>query len=356
VTIYFYNRSDLGHYKEVGLSAGDIKAFGSGQIDREAFLSSVALSDRSVEDVAKISNYIQAAAARRERPVQVDFQNGKVDVATQIESWVSDRDVRYEALRLADKAIDASPQGMVKTITISFSDPANQAPTRQVTITPDKVADLDAQLASTLSPIAVTQVGREVINLSAGPGALQERRQKALDRIKALQKDGVNVKAFMDLFVTIEQQAPLNDPARIEADLGRLESSLNDMEANRKALKEKNSQTDKSSSADTGPKAPIVGPPYENRRCFGYDAVDTILILRNPDGYAEMLKRKVPGPFPEENNGFYHAMRFFAQTLRQNNKIAEAEKYDRIVQEIQRNHPRATIDASSHGPPIRPHN
>lgn len=349
VTVYFYNRADMTRYKEVTLSAGDIKAFGSGQMDKDAFLNSVALNEKAVEDVAKISNYIEAAEARRERPVQVDFQNGKVEVNTQIESWVSDRDVRFEALRLAEKALDASPQGMVKSIHIAFADPGSQAPTREITFAPDTVRSLGEKLNDALTPITVTQVARQsTVNIVAGVGALQERRQKTLDRIKALQKDGVNVKAFMDIYVPIEQQAPLNDAARIEPDLKRLESALDDMEATRKALKDK---AKPAATASNGPKAPIVGEAGLDRRSFGFVLLEDSKILSEPDQYALELKRFVPGGQAEASHDYWKAMRYFAQLLREQGKIPEAERYDRIVYDMARKNPAVTGSGSRKGKP-----
>jgi hypothetical protein len=336
VTIDFFGRVDLSNYEEITLSAGDIKGFGSGVVRKEELLSSVKIELHRTEDSARIANYLQAhQSSAGNQAAQVAFRGESVVVSVEMEPWVADRDVRYEALRIAEKVLEANPGKSIGNIRITFIDPDGQSPDREVSIDPQLLsAQVEPAVSTVLASVSLVEPKPAAAPAAVLEGPLKEQRLAVLKRIEDLKSANVGVGNFVALFQMIEDAAGKGDAAGADGLIKRLNDALDQQEKTMKALKDKESQSAK--VASTG-NAPVVGAPMETRWAFQREPILESRVVAEPEIYVQELQRKYPNWQTDPN--FWHAMRFFAQALRRGGEPDEAAKFDQRVYDMKRQHP-----------------
>jgi len=339
VTVDFYGRSDLSNYEEISLSAGDIKAFGSGAVRKEELLSSVKTQMHRTEDSERIAAYLQSQqSSAGSQPAQVSFRGDSVAVNVEMEPWVSDRDVKYEGLRIAEKVLEANQGKSIRNIRITFNDPDGQTNDREISIDPQALStQVEAPINMVLA--AVSLVEPKAPGIPGAPlvvdGPLKDQRLAALKRIDGLKAAKVGVQNYVTLFQMVEDSAGKGDAANTGNLLSHLTDALDQQEKTMKEIKDKESQT-KVATASSG-NAPVVGAPMETRWAFSREPIMESRVLSDPDGYVEDLQRKYPTW--QSDPYFWHALRFFAQSLRRSGQIEEAAKFDQRVFDMKKAHP-----------------
>jgi len=340
VTIYFYNSSDPTKFKSVSVSAGDVKAFGTQQVSNDALLASLPINEESSS--TNLSSYLEGTQTS-DHPIEVAIKDDILNLSTQIDSWASSRDCKYQALTLAEKALEAAP-ATIKKIQVRFADPANSGSVREVSFDPATVKALSNQVDSTfftlniVATVAAPQAG-DISGLTAVAGVLRDSRAQLLARIQKLAKEGVGVMPYITAFGAIEQQVPGGDETKLSDSIKRLSDALDSQEKAAKAAKEHQTKPVVAQKKSTTP--PRITWSPESRWVLGTGEIDTSRVLREPDAYVSEIETRLNAANPRANDNpkFYHALRFFAQTLYEDKQYDAVSKLlDRIAQ-IQYRHP-----------------
>jgi hypothetical protein len=325
VTIYFYSRADLTHYKELTLTAGDIRAFGAGELKKEQLLSSVALVDHNAQDAVSLSNLIQASQAMHARNYDVSPPDpkGRVNLNTQLESWIGDTDARYEAVTLASRLLAAAPAGTIKEIHVTFTDPDNTAFVREISLKADAVHSMQQKLNDDLASLAIA-VPKPGVAVAAGPMKIE--RQAIAERIATAEKAGVGMALYHKLFDTMEQDAAAGNEAAVAGEAKKLTDALDEQD---KAKKDMQVLSSTKTVIEVKPKSPphaaSITQPKEDRWAAGR-LVTEDTILKDPAGTVARVQATFPSP--DNNPYFYHFVRYVAQTLYAHGRQDEALPYD----------------------------
>jgi hypothetical protein len=337
VTIYFYSRADLTHYKEVTLTAGDLRAFGSGELKKEQLLSSVALIDHNAQDAVSLSNLIQASEAMHARNYDVSPPDpkGRVNLNTQLGSWVMDDDAKYEALTLAARLLSAAPAGTIKEVHVTFTDPDNAAFVREINLKPDAVRSVQQKINDDLAILAITVPKLSGMAVAAGP--MKSERQAIAERIATVEKAGVGMALYHKLFDAMEQDAAAGDEAAVADKVKKLTDALDEQE---KAKKEMHATTSAKPVIEVKPKSPphaaSVTQPKEDRWAAGR-LITEDTILKDPAGTVARVQATFPSP--DNNPYFYHFIRYVAQTLYAHGRQDEALPYDLRAHDLETRFP-----------------
>lgn len=296
VMVYFYNRTDHSRYKQVVVTAGDVKAFASGQLDQKALLSSIAIGEGTTNDVSQVAGYIESAKQTGSSGgISIAFNGTDADVSAYLPSE-DETDCRLEALRLAERTLGARPG--IQRVKVMFFNPApdQKGIYRQIVLDANTITSLNKSLDGLLTPLQVTvaklQVG--IAEMAAVAGPLQAERQAVLDRLKALERKGVGIGGFLNAFQTMEGKVSAGDEAAIRSELTRVTNAVAESEKANKALKER------------------------------------------PVGTAAVAS----APSPAEGNPKYlQVLLYFAQVLRQNNRPQEAKEFESKAYGVMQRHP-----------------
>lgn len=325
VTVYFYGRNDLSSYEEIRLSAGDVKAFATGQLTKDQLLASLKMEHKKTEDSARIASAIESSeGAGTARTAQAFIRGNSVEVNVQMPSWVSDSDAKYEALRIAEKVFEANKGKSIQSVKVVFLDPEFQIGNREVNVSSSALPVLESSLTSVLTPVALVQPGEKGTDVADGP--LKEERQKIKARIAVLKVMGVGVGSFENLFNSIEAYAVAGDQAAVANNLPRLANAIDTQEKAIKALKTKNTGTAAVATA-SAPPVTIAQQPVESRWCMEVESITDGRLLADPEHYFEELSATVYQRSPkvdDRTRRLYHGLRYFAQKLHL--AAAEAQK------------------------------
>jgi len=340
VTVCFYSQSDLSAFEEVRLSAGDIRAFAHGTLSRDQLLSSMKLERKHTEDIALAADYLQASTSRASlNPVQTSYNSGSIRVNLQLEPWIDEGEVQYEALRIVEKVVEANGGKPIKSIRIIFSDPNLQAADREITVTPNIVPKVEQSLSSSLASIDIAGPGATASSteeMTVPEGAMKDERTSLHKRIEALKAAKVGVTNFSAYMKMADDAASSGDQKQTGVLVQKLSDALDQQEKTTSGLK--NQDKVASTTTSSAKLAPVVAQPWETRWAMGGRPVlDGNRVARDADCYAAQLAATVPNA--SANPLYWHALRFFAQELRRRNQLEEAAKYDRRVFEMQKAYP-----------------
>lgn len=327
VTVYFFGK-DLSQYQEVSVSAGDVKAFASGQTSQDQLLSAITLETKRNESAAdRVVQLLQNSAAARP-DYRVTLQsNEELLVTTAMTDAVSDEEAKLEALRIANSALAAAPSS--RAVRVAFVDPRGKDPTREVRMTAPEVKSVWERLLGEVGGVQIAKVQPTVdfASLQAAAGPMQEQRASLLARLRDLKAAGVGIAPFVAAFVTLEGQVGTADQATIEKGIQRLSASLDAQEKAAKAAKDAR-PTKTASTAP--PKSTANAVDKGSRWSGGRTAITTDEALTNPDA---VIQRKL-GEVGERSPDFVRALERVAQVLNDNGRGAEAAKYTQRAEEL----------------------
>lgn len=338
VNVYFYSAFNLNKRKIVSVTAGDVKAFGSGQLSKDQLLSSLGIKDEEVNDPAnRLSAYLQQREGARTRKKIESYMTGDtLEVIADFDQDMNERDMKYEALKIAEKTLDTAGAA-AKKVKVSFADPVARGNFRQITLDLSQIKSLDSSVSNALMGVQVQAVTNkvDVQSLSAQDGALKDERDSLLQRLKALDKNGVGIGPFLKQFFDIEAMVAQGNDDQAKATAQKLSASLTEQEDRTKTAKE---------AKPTKAAAPVVENPSTdkpsgkkpNRWATGVAVMDPRDILLDPDKAIKAQEDAFGGKdIADRTPRFANALKLVVDTLQQNGRTQEAVKFQQRLTEMQ---------------------
>lgn len=338
VSIYFYEARDPKQFKSITITKGDVAAFGAGQISQDELLKSLILKQGAIQDKARmIENYLMLTSASR-RKMQISVNGDEVNVTTDMPADTPDREYKYEALRIAETALQRSDAGSVSRVNIKFfAVGGNKGQYKQVVVPVSQIQQLDSEVQRALGSVALTKgvatMTAEDIELTPGP--LQSERAMLLAGIADLEQMGVGTAAFINALMAIEQKVKDQNTATLAKDIQSLNTSIETQKETYKAAKNSkplHAKEDPHAAANleslkTNSKGSI------NRWALQFFPLPETDILKDPNGFLAASKKqfedKIGGKKAEEQSQFAWALLWFAEVLKNNGRAGEAASFER---------------------------
>jgi hypothetical protein len=355
VTVYFFSSSDLTTYKQTSVNTVAVKAFGSGAVGKDELIASLTLTPGTTQDVsAKLANAIAAGQGTIGigHRVESAITGTEVNISTDLDPDASERDVKYAALQLAEEALKAAPE--LKTVKIAFADLSQPGSYRQVELDSASVRALNTAVKNALATVSVSAHAGAATATGASEqaiaGPMQDERQKLLNRIATLGKNGVGISPFLVAFKAIEQQVASNASADAISDsISRLSANVDVQEKNYKDAKARKTASG-SSAGGGGPTGEPIMPTKTklDRWAPGIEALQTGLILEHSEAYAAEIETKLKSkamPQKMKDQNYARTLQFFVQTLKEaQGKSSELAAIKRKLYSFERAHPELSYD------------
>jgi hypothetical protein len=330
VTVYFHNALNRNKRKVVSVTVGDVKAFGSGQMGKEQLLASLTIKDDEVNDPAtRLTAYLQQRESGRSRKhIDTNLVGETVEVIADLDNDMTERDMRYEALKIAEKAIETAGSS-VKKVKISFADPAMKGSFRQIDFDANQLKGLDNSLQSALTNVQIVTVNTkvDVQSLATADGADKELRDKALDKLKSLDSKGVGISPFVRAFFDVERLVAAGSDDEAHTAIVRLISALDEQEERAKNAKEIKPTKSTTTTAATDVKKNGARP----NRFAGGSAMPESEILTDPDRALKRQEDELGDPLNSRILGVYSNI---ITTLTKNNRAADAQRFTQKMNDI----------------------
>jgi hypothetical protein len=328
VTVYFYSATEPGKYQEVSVSAGDVKAFGSGATSQEQLLKSIAVEHKQQSnDADRITQQLQNNAYARP-DYRVDMASPAELVVTSIlGSWVPDVEAKLEAVHIANIAAQYAPAS-AQTIKVSFRDPRSPNLHREVNLSKEEAQSKWAAMEAALKDMSIAKVQIPVDPATIQPvaGVALPERLLLLNRIRELAHIGIGTVPFINAFQQIEASVPNSDEGSIKAAVSRLNASLDEQAQAYKMAKEtkfakaelKADSSHVSSGKDLGRK---------NYWFHGQFPFAPDVIANNPDDVIARCERTCGGAArADRDRDFLGLLDYMIVILRADNNKDEADK------------------------------
>lgn len=329
VTVYFHSAANINKRKVVSVTAGDVKAFGSGQMGKEQLLASLSIKDDEVNDPAsRLSAYLQQKeSARSNKRIDTTMVGDTLEVIADADNDMSERDMRYEALKIAEKAIETAGTS-AKKIKISFADPAMKGTFKQIDFDANQLKSLDNSLNSALTPVQIVTITTkvDVQTLATADGADKDLRDKALDKLKSLDSKGVGVGPFLRAFFDVEHLVSIGSDEQAHTSIVKLISALDEQEE-----RAKNAKEIKPTKPTTTASTEVLKKGSSKSRYSGASALPESEILTDPDRALKRQEDELGDPYSARIEGVY---RNIINTLNKNNRAAEAQKFTQKLNDI----------------------
>jgi hypothetical protein len=337
VSFYYYDYDHLssGKYKQVDVTAGDIKAFGSGQLKEQELLSSISITEGQLPDEAsRISSYL---ASKQDYPVTTTLKDDEIVINSQIDNRSSQTDFKYRALKLATEAVDAAPR-TIKRVRVDLAT-RRENEVREVAFNVAVLKSIMSRLNEALAPVTIIS-RKDATAITPVEGVLKPQREELLKRINELARNGVGVTPFLTAFAAMEKQVAGGDESKIGNEIKRLSDSVETQEKAYKDAKTAKPTTPKAAESSAAP--PVAPSQKISRWILGTEPILESRVLNDPDAYIKELEAKVTTPQtkPDDNPRFAGALMFFAQTLRAHNRPDDAVRFEQRLAQIRAKHPK----------------
>ena|GEM_PF-312216 len=371
VTVYFYSSSSLSSYKEVAVTAGDVKAFASGSLSQDELLASIRVKEGSISDPKRrLEEYMTEAGSRRRSKISTVIKGDEVLVSTGRDTGLNERNLKFEAVKMAEQAFEAAP-AEAKKVVVTFEDLVERKQNEVITFTRDELKTVEESVNAALKELKIDLVKVEkVASAAAAPstnggkidlekleikaGPLKEERQKLLDRLKELTKAGVGFGSKpLDDLMEIEGKVESDTEEALKEKIGKLSELIGKFEENLKGAKEHKAVGPKggaSGAAASGSTSGAAGGASGSGGLkipagAGIEEMKRV-VLANPDGYISAMAAGLVTISPitgkpvghyksaEEHPNFRRNLQFCIDTLKGAGRGAEAEKFQTRLDEI----------------------
>lgn len=279
--------------------------------------------------------------------------NGSVlELTAEAAPWANERDLKLEALQLAERASEVSSPS-IRKIRVEFVAVNNPKKLKQITIDMHTLTNIHNGIETLLQPLAIAEINNDgsfssvssrlssvesidVQTLDVLPGPAREDRIKLLTRMQALGKLGVGMDPFLDSFLRIEESAK-NGEEVTEA-VTKLSAQLDEQEKLHKSAQEfvpiKKGGTKAPTPAPTKSSLPSSAWDPDSSTAAPPDIARNILQdhLTWMSYYEKRWHRD--GHSPEDYPNYVKLLDLFGRTLRGANRIPEAEIYENKAKEI----------------------
>lgn len=339
ISIYFFGKTAQSPVRQIDITTGDIKAFGSGATDKAQFLSSLQIKFPNLDPQQRIASALQGVQPSINRKFDIVIARDTIKVNTVLPAETDSRNAKLEALRVAER-VKASYQGAPKKIVVQFNDP-DSAEDRVISFDPAAMKELEINLTKVFEPISMVVTEHVQNELVAGPGVMQEARADAIGEIGELQKKKVSCGELIQQFTDIEQQVKNGaDENQITTLLGKLVGQIHDKQKELKDAQAVASKKVAKAPEPTGPAAPMP-TSWPNRRIlsniFG-EIPDKGRIQADPDGYLnELMHRMNPSvaKTPDARQYKVALLQYFAMSLQQMGRPEQTQRVLRQLAQVQ---------------------
>jgi hypothetical protein len=348
ITIFFFSMTNPTQYREVAVTAGDIKAFGSGETDEKQLISSLKLTEPQMTSLDRqlMEQYQKSSLARNP-----EFTKTQTDDLLEVQSDLPGNlppvDYQMEALRIVHRAFLQSNLSTVKRIKLNLADPTRNGEVRTMAFDAPSLEEITSNIGKLFEGIAITPPAKpssivqsfptekiELDKLDTVPGDLEQERKDLLERIRELDKLGVGVIPFARIYLRIETEVGNVTLEQLQLDVQHLSASLDEQDKNYATAKDFHAVKKGQKIAATAPTTDAFLPASLGD--FGDPKQLEQKILKDPNGlivyYEQRLTRKNhPG---EQHPNFPTILEFFAATLKRNNRPQEAAKFEQRAQTL----------------------
>lgn len=349
ITVYFYNSRNPSQYKSVSVTKGDVAAFGTGQVSKSELLSSIQIKQGGISDPATaIENQLMLTAASKRADVQIVMGADEINVTTSIARNAPQRELKYEALRIAEIAMaKAGDTSAIKRVKVSFFSPGRKGKFKQITVFTSQMAKMNERLLAALGSMQIVKSTSiaSAKDLDAESGPLKEKRAKLIASIQELEKSGVGVAPFVKAYLAIEDQLETADKETLTKSVDSLTNNIEEQIKRSKDAKNRKVAKDTGNNAVTGDSKDftsgksIVTPKKKgkvSRWAFGLFPMPASNIVRNPDKFWKQCVEKFnagnnKGIKAEDSTEHVWALMWFARVLEANERPKMAKKYSALA-------------------------
>lgn len=357
VSCFFYSKSQQV-CKEVSVTTGDVKAFGSGQTGDQELISSLVIKDVETKaDNATISSYLrQNRYGWPDRVRHVDMKGDDVYIDAVLDPWITEKDAKLESVKMAEKTVEAFPQA--RKVYVTYTDPAFKTKQRQISLYTDQLKEIAAALGTALSPISMNELkttggsigtatfvgtAPDLATYTLATGTFQDEREVLLKRIKALKEKGVGVGPFFETLLEIDKK--LTKGVEIEEAVKDLDVKLYELEKANNLAKE---------FVPVGPRKKVpaaANPPMaETDDRFDSPAI-AAKIRQSPEEalnyWRQSFSRNKALKNFEDHPNYVKLLDFFGTTLRAAKRDQEAATYEAMAKKIRERKAKEAADKAA---------
>jgi hypothetical protein len=334
VTTYFYG-IDMSSYQEVSVTAGDVKAFASGQTDKDQLLAALAVrTNKTASELDSVSQQLENNSIPRPGDYKiVQDKPDSISVTTAMDPWVSDEEARLEALRIATSTFQAQPR--TETVKVIFTDPSFTAESREFDFITSRLDAMWKAIHNAVGSVTVLKKPGSIEALRTVKGCEQEARDNLLAQLKDMDRRGIGIAPFVRAFLFIEQSVRREvDPKYIVESVSRLKASMDDQMKAYAAAREKKPAKNAVVEQPKAPAQPAGRAP--SRWVTGESPIIEGEVLANPDLLVAQYEQRLGAGFkrPEDNPSFVLMLDQVAGILVKNNRSGEAVKYQQRAAQI----------------------
>ncbi len=357
VTVYFYSSSALSRYKQVAVTAGDVKAFATGSLSKEELMASIKVIDGAIVDPkSRIEEHLQEGVYHKKNKITSTIKGDEVLIGTGLDNGMSERGVKFEAVKLAENAFEAAPAS-VKKVIITFEDRLERKQNQVLSFEREELKTLGDAIDGTLKTLKVdlvkfenkssfvpgTKLNLDTVEIKDGP--LKSEREQLLNRLKELTKAGTGFGTQpTDELMAIEDKVGVADERELKDRITKLSDLIGRYEANLKDAKEHKAIPSPSAASKTPPPA-AKEAPAAHVSGKSPEALKAE-ILANPDAFIDAMARdyikispvtnQVIGKYKtaDEVPNFRRNLQVTIDTLKEAGRGAEAEKFQKRLDAI----------------------
>ncbi len=359
VTVYFFSTANPLEFREVAVTAGDIKAFAAGQTDEKQLIASLKLTEpQSTFLERQLMEQVTRVAQRRAPEIMRTFKDGVLEVNTDLEGRKDEVEYQLSALDIGRKSLLENGPAGVDSVKLNLRNPTAKPPENTTIVlsaeainkfgndihdifNSAKLAEVKAAPEKSDAPMVQSFPSGvlDIEKMDARPGPLQEERANLLERIRQLDDAGVGVKPFLEPFQNIEEEVETASLDKLRNDIGHLKDLLDEQEWTYKISKEFRPVKGKGVAPPVKAAAEI-GESFSMPNLGGGPETKILeqRILADPNGLINYFQRRLSriGRPGEDHPNFPRILDFFAATLNRNNRHAEAVAFENRAAQIRK--------------------
>ena len=273
------------------------------------------------------------------RKMQISVNGDEVSVTTDMPADTPDREYKYEALRIAETALQRSDAGSVSRVNIKFFTVGGaKGQYKQVVVPVSQIQALDFEVQKALGVVAISKgvATMTADDVELTPGPMRSERAFLLAGIADLEEMGVGTAAFINALMAIEQKVKDQNTSTITKDIESLSSSIEKQKETYKAAKNSkpiHAKEDPNCAANldslkTNSKGSI------NRWALQFFPLPETDILKDPNGFLASSKAQFEAKIgkdkkAEEMPQYAWALLWFAEVLKNNGRGGEASSFEK---------------------------
>ncbi len=352
VVVYFYNSTSLSSFKQVSVTAGDVKAFAAGAVSKDELLKSLVIKDDSILEPAKrVASYLSERQYVRPNRVNTQLKDDQILITTALDSNMSERLLKLEAVKLAEQALEAAPVEY-KLAQVTFVDHGQTKENRVISISRSSLAVVGEAINGALQAVSLTtqkaqgadgKVDLQTYELK--DGLRKPERSELLTSLRHLDKEAVNAgKANIAEFLAIDDIAATAIDAELLDRIDKLKVLLTRLEANMDSNKEFKTVVPAGSIPATGNPATSAGATASKVAApvapdEGSADILKARILANPAAHVAAMEarlaQKTKSHIGEEHANFPTILQYVVDTLKANGRSAEAAPFEARLAKLQ---------------------